>query len=78
MIVGYMLGLLAYGPYASGADNGVMSSKQTEEHSVQYMLERLESGVTLKELAAQNPAFLPISRFYRLDRQADQLRVGVQ
>ena len=42
-IMGYMLGLLAYGSYASATDNGVMSSKQAAEQSVQYMLEHLEA-----------------------------------
>ncbi|MDT0125137.1 AraC family transcriptional regulator [Paenibacillus sp. RRE4] len=58
-IIGYMLGLLAYGSYASATDNGVMTSKQAAEYSVQYMLEHLESGVTLKELAAHARLSVP-------------------
>ncbi|MBR2565893.1 MAG: AraC family transcriptional regulator [Paenibacillus sp.] len=58
-IVGYMLGLLTYGSHNVVTDHAAMSSKQAAEQSVQYMLEHLESGVTLKELAAHARLSVP-------------------
>ncbi|MCM3174682.1 AraC family transcriptional regulator [Paenibacillus sp. MER 99-2] len=64
-IVGYMLGMLAYG---HGTEGNMISSKRAAEQSVQYMLEHLESGVTLKELAAQ--ASLSAPHYSQLFKQA--------
>ncbi|WP_228469052.1 AraC family transcriptional regulator [Paenibacillus sp. JNUCC31] len=65
LIAGYMLGMLAYGHETEG---GMVSSKRAAEQSVQYMLEHLESGVTLKELAAQ--ARLSVPHYSQLFKQA--------
>ncbi|MFS0873290.1 AraC family transcriptional regulator [Paenibacillus xylanilyticus] len=64
-IVGYMLGLLAYG---QGAGGSMVSSKRAAEQSVQYMLEHLEGSVTLKDLAAQ--ARLSVPHYSQLFKQA--------
>ncbi len=67
-IIGYMLGMLAYGPETTGTDGGIVSSKRAAEQSVQYMLEHLENGITLKELAAH--ARLSVPHYSQLFKQA--------
>lgn len=64
-ITGYMLGMLAYG---QGTGVSMISSKRAAEQSVQYMLEHLERGLTLKELAAQ--AQLSAPHYSQLFKQA--------